>query len=72
MGVPETDRIVCAALKLLDGVVNGPDFRGTSVGVGIGVAEILCFVGDRPDMGWFVCDAENERFCEKDCWFGVA
>lgn len=71
MGVAETDLMFCALVKLDEGVVNDLPFPGTRVGVGIGVAEILCLVGDRPDIGWLLCDAENEPFCEKD-WFGVA
>lgn len=50
IGVPETVLIFCAFWKLDDGVVNDPDLRGTSVGVGSGLAEILCFVGESPDI----------------------
>lgn len=51
MGVPDTDLMVCVFWKLDEGVVNDPDLRDTSVGVGRGLAEILCFVGERPDIG---------------------
>ena len=67
MGVPETERTFCALVKLDDGVVNEPPFRGTRVGVGMGVADILCLVGDNPDIGWTLCDAENEPFRDKVC-----
>lgn len=68
MGVPETDLRFCALVKLDDGVVKDLPFPGTRVGVGIGVADILCFVGDRPDIGWLPCDAEKDPFRESGCW----
>lgn len=73
IGVPDTDLMVCPLLKLDVGVVKEPDFRGTNVGVGIGVADILCFVGESPDICWINGrDAENEALLEGKCWLGVA